>query len=90
MGNNLVSFIILSSDPQNVIASDEDFSEVSSLGSIDPLLRVSQLQIHIAVNGDENTSIFHSPFELAHHVLAGQTVQEGFRIDRLESRHLKI
>ncbi|GMT16908.1 hypothetical protein PFISCL1PPCAC_8205, partial [Pristionchus fissidentatus] len=84
-----VHFIVLSSDPQNVVASDENLSEVSSLGSVDPLLSVCQLQVHVAVDRHKQTSVLHSPLQLAHDFLAREAVEEGLGVDGLKGRHLQ-
>lgn len=38
-----------------IFQPNENLSEVSRLGSIDPLLSVGQLQVHVAIDGDEHT-----------------------------------
>ena len=50
------------------------------------------LEIHVSVNRDEITFVFHAPFEFDHHGFSGETVEERFRVKRHKrlSRHFRI
>ena len=67
---------------EDVVAADERLADVTLAFAVDPLLRVEELQVHVAVEGDECALVLHAPFELDDHRLVDQVNQEGLRINR--------
>ena len=67
---------------EDIVAADERLADVTLAFAVDPLLRIEELQIHVAVEGDECALVFHAPFKLDNHGLVDQVNQEGLRINR--------
>ena len=67
---------------EDVVAADESLADVALAFAVDPLLRVEELQVHVAVEGNECALVLHAPFELDDHRLVDQVNQEGLRINR--------
>ncbi|KAL6129110.1 hypothetical protein ACLB2K_072463 [Fragaria x ananassa] len=68
---------------ENIVASDQNLSEISSELSIDKLFSISKLQVHRGIHRDKETFVLHSPFKLHKHRLSGQIVQERFGVNRI-------
>uniref|UniRef100_A0A7G3AGR6 Putative secreted protein n=1 Tax=Lutzomyia longipalpis TaxID=7200 RepID=A0A7G3AGR6_LUTLO len=79
--------VIYATDVQDVVAADENLTEITCILTINVFLSVGQLQVHVAVHGHEVSFVLVPPFELHHHCFPGQTVEEGFRVDWHGSRH---
>jgi hypothetical protein len=45
-------------DPQDVVAPDQDLTQVAGELLVEEFLRVRQLDVHIGVNGDEAALVF--------------------------------
>ena len=69
-------------DVQHVVAANERFANVALALAVDPLLRVEELQVHVAVEGDECALVLHAPLELDNDRLVNQVDQERLRVDR--------
>ena len=67
---------------EDVVAADERLADVTLAFAVDPLLRIEELQVHVAVEGDECALVLHAPFELDDHRLVDQVNQEGLWINR--------
>ena len=67
---------------EDVVAANERLADVTLAFAVDPLLRVEELQVHVAVEGDECALVLHAPFELDDHRLVDQVNQEGLWINR--------
>ena len=67
---------------EHIVAADERFADVTFAFAVDPLLRVEELQIHVAIESDECALVLHAPFQLDDHWLVDQVNQEGLRINR--------
>ena len=51
------------------------------LSSVNELLGVCELEVHVAVCGNQEPFVLMAPLQLHHHRLPGQTVQEGLGVD---------
>merc|ERR1711890_227561 len=58
----LLSFVVRR-DPENVVASDENLTKTAARLSIDPLLGVGKLNVHVRVDRDEQTSVLLAPLQ---------------------------
>ena len=67
---------------EDIVAADERLADVTFALAVDPLLRIEELQVHVAVEGDECALVLHAPFKLDNHGLVDQVNQEGLRINR--------
>merc|ERR1719234_1833495 len=62
----LLHVVFCSPDVQHIVATDQHLSQVSSAGAVDELLGVGQLQVHVAVRGDQEALVLMSPLQLDH------------------------
>ena len=51
-------FGFLTSNVENIVASDQDLAQVAGEGAVNVLLGVSQLEVHVAVDGDQVSLIY--------------------------------
>ena len=65
---------------------DQNFSQTSCAGSVNELLRLSELQVHVAVRRNKETFVFMAPLQLDHHDLSEKAVEERLRIDNCRHR----
>ena len=72
----LLGFLVDSTNVEDVVATDEDFTEMSSESTVDVLFRVAELKVHVAVDGHQIAFVFHAPLQLDLDGLAGQGVQK--------------
>lgn len=86
LGTRLV-FSVHASHVENVVASDKNLSEISLTVSVNVLLGVSQLQIHVGVDSNKDTFVLHSPLQFANDKLSGETVEERFWVHWLNCGH---
>mmetsp|Transcript_8361 Transcript_8361/g.11562 ORF Transcript_8361/g.11562 Transcript_8361/m.11562 type:complete len:93 (-) Transcript_8361:159-437(-) len=59
-------------DVEHVVAADERLADVAFALAIDPLFSVEQLQVHVAVEGDQSALVLHAPLQLHDHRFVNQ------------------
>lgn len=72
----LFGFFVDSTNVEDVVATDEDFTEMSGESAVDVLFRVAKLEVHVAVDGHQVAFVFHAPLQLDLDGLAGEGVQK--------------
>ena len=82
----LCRFIRQLSQIEDVVATDKDFAEHTVGLAILELFCVGQLQVHVAICADEETLVFHAPFQAHQDRLARLQLEEWFWVYWLELR----
>lgn len=59
---------------QHIVTPNEHFAKIASHRSLDNLLRVGQLHVHVPVHRHQEAFVFLSPFEFHKYRLAGETI----------------
>ena len=54
----------LTTNVENIVASDQDLAQVAGEGAVNVLLGVGQLEVHVAVDGDQVALVYVISFEL--------------------------
>ena len=54
---------VLTTDVENIVASDQDLAQVAGEGAVNVLLGVGQLEVHVAVDGDQVALVYVISFE---------------------------
>lgn len=78
----ILFFLFKTSNVENVVAADEDLAEVARTGTVNVLLRICQLQVHVGVHRDEVALVLHAPLELHHDRFSGEAVEKRFWVQR--------
>lgn len=47
-----------------IVAADESLTDVAFALAVDPLLSVEELQVHVAIEGDQGALVLHAPLQL--------------------------
>ena len=69
-------------DIQDVVAADEGLANVTLALAVDPFFSVEELEVHVAVKGDECAFVLHAPLQFDDYRLVNEIDQEGLRVDR--------
>lgn len=74
-------FFLDAPDVEDVVTPNQNFAEVARTVTVDVLLGIGELEVHVTINGDEVAFVLHAPLQLHHHRLSRETVQEGLWIE---------
>ena len=67
---------------EHIVAPNKGLANIAPALSVEPLLSVVELKIHIPVESNESALVLHAPLELDNHWLVDEVNEERLGVDR--------